>query len=897
VGAGRHPEVRLRQCGRADQGLGQPHLGLRPRRWRHPDRNPPPVGWVHYRNTANTVDLHGTPREEKRTQDPWAWYESDDRQGIGATFPASGLLDTPVQASVADAYFSSWGGQTMEALNGCRDQTLIPAGSTDAPCTLIGGRHWFQPVLDQDYTFFIPAPPKPAPDAVLIFGSQDRCSEVPANPANPNEDHPGLGAPNPDRMFGDIEDVGEAGNPLDVLGGFGGASADIGSATCGIPDAAVQTTVNGQPGIEVTVKAQSGGVAYPANGYIAYAKRWKVGWDFAPAAAQRVKTFKVDINHLRVYDDSEPCLEDGEWVMGIQVNENWIYPVRGSGDDGDPFWATGAIDDDKCIPFHDPTYKEYAIGETLTASVVPGQELRFRERSYDVDFFSNDLLAPIDFVVPQPLASNPQSFEPGDTNTDNEGAHTIGFTVSDVSDPTPDTGTLSIGTPQYGPNDDTGNVVRVNGSAGHVTPISFQPPASGADGFEYRFWKDGEPLPASWQVDMDAGDGFPVVLPGDSAASGTYTIEWATVKSFSGRRIVSERQRLRVQLDNTPPTLTVPADFTVLATETAGAHVTYTFSATDNFPGPVTASCTPASGSLFPNGHNAPLTTTVTCTATDAVGNTAVKTFNVTVKSPFGYVPDFVALGRDWVNVGSGVVVRSGNVGAFDASAGVPSTDGFEVLAGPSALFQGGSQIAAQSVMLTNSTKAGDVFYVDKLSVSPGVVSTPKQGYVPLFFGMPVVPSFSAGGQDLTLSGTQTLNPGTYGALTVTPNADVTLTGGDYAFTSIEVKAGATVRFAAPAQVNVKGRVLIGNMAKLLPAAGVNARQVVLTATGADGPPNKPADALAFGSFAEIGVDAYAPNGTLSLGANVTAKGAFLGRRVLIGSNSTLELDSSFLSP
>ncbi|USK52550.1 HYR domain-containing protein [Bacillus sp. CMF12] len=45
----------------------------------------------------------------------------------------------------------------------------------------------------------------------------------------------------------------------------------------------------------------------------------------------------------------------------------------------------------------------------------------------------------------------------------------------------------------------------------------------------------------------------------------------------------------------------------------------------NNSPG-VTAVCTPESGSFFPSG-----TTTVTCTATDANGNTFTCTFRVTV--------------------------------------------------------------------------------------------------------------------------------------------------------------------------------------------------------------------------------------------------------------------------
>jgi sugar lactone lactonase YvrE len=80
--------------------------------------------------------------------------------------------------------------------------------------------------------------------------------------------------------------------------------------------------------------------------------------------------------------------------------------------------------------------------------------------------------------------------------------------------------------------------------------------------------------------------------------------------------------------DTTPPVISgVPADITVDATSASGAVVTFASpTASDNVDGPVPVSCSPASGSTFPIG-----TTTVTCTATDAAGNTSTATFTVTV--------------------------------------------------------------------------------------------------------------------------------------------------------------------------------------------------------------------------------------------------------------------------
>jgi hypothetical protein len=79
--------------------------------------------------------------------------------------------------------------------------------------------------------------------------------------------------------------------------------------------------------------------------------------------------------------------------------------------------------------------------------------------------------------------------------------------------------------------------------------------------------------------------------------------------------------------DTQAPTITCPTSVTSVtpAPNQMGTIVTYPPpTASDNCPG-VTVTCVPASGSIFPVG-----TTTVTCTATDASGNTATCSFTVT---------------------------------------------------------------------------------------------------------------------------------------------------------------------------------------------------------------------------------------------------------------------------
>ena len=78
--------------------------------------------------------------------------------------------------------------------------------------------------------------------------------------------------------------------------------------------------------------------------------------------------------------------------------------------------------------------------------------------------------------------------------------------------------------------------------------------------------------------------------------------------------------------DRTPPVLTVPSDITAQAQAPVGTAVAFSVSAVDVVDGSVPATCSPASGAVFPVG-----VTTVRCSAQDARGNTAAKTFTVTI--------------------------------------------------------------------------------------------------------------------------------------------------------------------------------------------------------------------------------------------------------------------------
>ncbi|MFL6278986.1 MAG: HYR domain-containing protein [Vicinamibacterales bacterium] len=128
--------------------------------------------------------------------------------------------------------------------------------------------------------------------------------------------------------------------------------------------------------------------------------------------------------------------------------------------------------------------------------------------------------------------------------------------------------------------------------------------------------------------------------------------------------------------DTTAPVIGAVTNLTVNTTNGAGtAVVTYAAPSAVDAVGVSSVSCSPASGSTFPLGS-----TTVTCTARDASGNTSAKTFTVTVVfSAYGFIgPNMAAL----ANVGSVVPMAwqytlSGTV--IDAGSFVPVTRIFKL--------------------------------------------------------------------------------------------------------------------------------------------------------------------------------------------------------------------------
>ena len=142
----------------------------------------------------------------------------------------------------------------------------------------------------------------------------------------------------------------------------------------------------------------------------------------------------------------------------------------------------------------------------------------------------------------------------------------------------------------------------------------------------------GVPANSSAHVTLPAGDGDTVYV--DHVAR---TATAGAVDVGAGCHLISTRAAggtpdgvlafaVAHGCDTTPPVLRLPGDQRVETTSAAGTPVSFNATATDALDGDVAVTCDPASSATFPLG-----TTTVTCSATDASGNTATGSFTVLV--------------------------------------------------------------------------------------------------------------------------------------------------------------------------------------------------------------------------------------------------------------------------
>lgn len=202
---------------------------------------------------------------------------------------------------------------------------------------------------------------------------------------------------------------------------------------------------------------------------------------------------------------------------------------------------------------------------------------------------------------------------------------------------------------------------------------------------------DDDPLTFTWMgpFGMATGSGPTVTIP-----LGSYTV---TLRVEDGNGSADSDDVMIDVVDTTPPELTVPPDQTLEATGPDGAVANFEVTTTDITDPAPEGECVPQSGGTFPLG-----TTTVTCTATDASGNSSETSFDVTVQDttpPAVTAPPNVT------------AAATGPLTAVDLEADGPATatDAVGVVSGPTPDNPGPFAPGMYTITWTSEDAAGNV--------------------------------------------------------------------------------------------------------------------------------------------------------------------------------------------
>jgi alpha-tubulin suppressor-like RCC1 family protein len=268
----------------------------------------------------------------------------------------------------------------------------------------------------------------------------------------------------------------------------------------------------------------------------------------------------------------------------------------------------------------------------------------------------------------------------------------------------------------------------------------------------------------------------------------------------------------------------------------------------------------------------------------DRVGSTT-EALNTSPK-----IGNFVVYAQRSVKLGASTRTSGGDVGV---RAVATSGFGAQLIVGASSSLDAAHNLLAPSVTLGLLSAVGDV-QTSQLQNNGGTLHTlaafPAAAMPPL----PIAPTTTAAGSSVTVPAFTilTLNPGHYGALSVT--GTLSLNPGAYSFSSATLANSAHVwANTGGVTVQIAGTLSAGTSATVSVLPGQTADQLNIAVGGADGATGSP-PAASFGAGSLIVALVAVPHGTLALGDNITAAGAFAGFDVTTGNSDNFTLQTGF---
>jgi hypothetical protein len=248
-------------------------------------------------------------------------------------------------------------------------------------------------------------------------------------------------------------------------------------------------------------------------------------------------------------------------------------------------------------------------------------------------------------------------------------------------------------------------------------------------------------------------------------------------------------------------------------------------------------------------------------------------------------IDTFVVYAAQSVTLGTGVHSLAGDIGVATSSATSPqlTVGAFDGLDLVHTLF-------APAISVGNGAVVGPVD-TTTLQNNGGQVGA-QAAYPNLMPPLPPALVGTPGTSNVTVAQghQQTLNPGNFG--TLSDNGIVFLNPGTYSFSSVTLgnNAQLVAQSGGSTSVLITGTLSTGTFAQVQ-APGQSASALTISVSGTDAPG---APAVSIGANTLLVSLLAAPNGTVSLGNNVQATGAFAGANVVAGNNASLNYQSGF---
>jgi len=277
--------------------------------------------------------------------------------------------------------------------------------------------------------------------------------------------------------------------------------------------------------------------------------------------------------------------------------------------------------------------------------------------------------------------------------------------------------------------------------------------------------------------------------------------------------------------------------------------------------------------------------------------------FSVTAQRPqlSPGVGNAVLLATNSIQLEQAVVVVSGDVIVNNAASG-PVLGEAALSLDRAVRTPAGYKLAATSVDIDQAAVVGGNVYFNTLlnqGTIQGTQFTPLA--LPVFATLPQALVRPSGSDNVTVpnGGQLTLDEGSYADLVVGNGATLHLTGGGYAFQSITVRTGASLRYAAPTDIVVNGRADFASSSSVQPenSSGLTAAAIRIQVDGINGstgamlatPP-----AVHVGQSGKIFANVFATAGSIVLDRAVEGNGSFVARDIRVGQSSHLTINSAF---